>query len=121
MRSCSLPPRRKRWKWLCYLVLLKGEFNMALLEKISQHYIQLKEDGVIEIHRSILDRIKQKFATPAKTILEKYNEKINEQSQKAYDYVVSLGLDPYNLTEEQYENLKNNDPLIIECSRIAEE
>ena len=91
---------------------------MALLNKLKR-YIKLEEDGIIEIHRSIEDRLKQKLATPASTILNTYDEKINAEVEKMYQYVKEKGLDPDNLTEEEYNSLATADPFVIEHSKIA--
>ena len=92
---------------------------MALLEKRYQHYILLKEDGIIEIHRSLMDRMKQKLATQAETILKTYNEKIDFEVEKIYNRARELGYDPDNLTEEEHEFLTTQDPFIIEHAKIA--
>ena len=91
---------------------------MALLNKLK-NYIKLEEDGLIEIHRSIEDRSKQKLATPASTILNTYDEKINAEVEKMYQYVKEKGLDVDNLTEEEYNSLVTTDPFVIEHSKIA--
>ena len=91
---------------------------MALLNKLK-NYIKLKEDGIIEIHRSIEDRLKQKLSTPASTILNTYDEKINAEVEKMYQHVKEKGLDINNLTEEEYNSLVTTDPFIIEHSKIA--
>lgn len=91
---------------------------MALLTKLKK-YVQLKDDGIIEIHRSIEDRLKQKLATPSSVILKAYDEKINTEVEKMYQYVKEKGLDIDNLTEEEYEVLATTDPFIIEHSKIA--
>lgn len=91
---------------------------MALLNKLK-NYVQLKEGGIIEIHRSIEDRLKQKLATSASVILKTYDEKINAEVEKIYQYIKEKGLDPDNLTEEEHELLVTTDPFIIEHSKIA--
>ena len=91
---------------------------MALLNKLK-NYIKLEEDGLIENHRSIEDRLKQKLATQASTILNTYDEKINEEVEKMYQYVKEKGLDINNLTEEEYNSLVTTDPFVIEHPKIA--
>ena len=91
---------------------------MALLTKLKK-YVQLKDDGIIEIHRSIEDRLKQKLATPSSVILKTYDEKINAEVEKMYQHIKENGLNPDTLSKEEYEALAATDPFIIEHSKIA--
>ena len=91
---------------------------MALLNQLKK-YIQLKEDGVVNVYESLEKRLKEKLAPSPEKIIEHYDSYINTEVELMTNYLKEKGIEPENLTEEEYETLITTDPFIVEHSEIA--
>lgn len=91
---------------------------MALLNNKKQ-YIRIKNNCRVDFYISEESRLRRKNATDSDVIQKTYQDKIDEQTKKIYQYLEENNIDISNITTEEQEELLKEHPFIKECADIA--